>query len=82
MDICFEVIKVQYQDEKHIKMKGYWVNIGYIGEPFRLELKYDRPDKLTLITERFDNWICINRYINNPRTMPGLPKELKNEFSR
>jgi len=71
MDVCIEVLKVQYQDDKRIKLKVRWWNLGYAGEPYALF--GDSTDKLTLSKDNWLEWVNITDQINNKREHPGLP---------
>lgn len=71
MDVCIEVLKVQYQDDKRIKLKVRWWNLGYVGEPYTLF--GDSTDRLTLSKDNWLEWVNITDRISNKREQPGLP---------
>ena len=71
-DIFFEVIYVQYGDHKIAKLKGYWWNLGWTGNPMRHTLdKYspDRPVMITIKAEHFKDWKHLESRI---RTVPEV----------
>jgi hypothetical protein len=51
MDVAFLVTKIQFQDEKRAKLKGYWYNRGWTGNSFQI---FPTTDKL-IITD-FNGW--------------------------
>jgi hypothetical protein len=56
MDVAIEIIKVSYQDEKQAKLKIWWWNRGWVGEPFR---PFSTPDRL-IITD-FTGWKKLDK---------------------
>ena len=67
MDVAFEIVRTQYQDSRRLILKGYWINLGYMGYPFALTrvvtLKLKRKDYKA-------NWKEINPIIK--RIRPGI----------
>lgn len=67
LDVCFEVHRTQYRDKKRTKYKGFWNNLGYTGNPWRIS----QLEKLEIKTEDKVNWKAIDETIK--RTKPGMP---------
>lgn len=67
MDVCFQVVKTSYQDDKRKILKGYWWNLGYTGVPYFI----DGPIKLTIKKDNYNDWININPTIK--RNKSGVP---------
>lgn len=61
MDVCLQIIKVPYRDDKRVKVKAVWVNLGYTGNPY------------TILKEDLKHWKNITSKIHDKRTKPGLP---------
>lgn len=70
MDVCIEVVATQYKDDQKIKMKVFWWNLGYVGEPYRL---FPTAEKLIVRTEDWPKWKNITDRIDIKREAPGLP---------
>lgn len=64
MDVFFEVIKVQYTDEKRAKLRGFWWNLGWCGNPYK---PFHTPETLTIQAKDFDQW---KRLESRVRTVP------------
>lgn len=64
MDVFFEVIKVQYIDAKRAKLRGFWWNLGWSGNAFKI---LPNAETLTIQAKDFDQW---KRLESRVRTVP------------
>lgn len=70
MDVCLQIIKVPYRDDKRVKVKAVWVNLGYTGNPYVI---HPQPSSYTILKEDLKHWKNITSKIHDKRTKPGLP---------
>ena len=69
MDVCMEVVRIPYRDNKRYRLKIRWWNLGYTGNPWLLD-----PMLFSLTIFKTDaHWIYINNLMNKKRLKPGLP---------
>lgn len=75
MDVCIEIIKVQYGDQKRTKFKVRWWNLGYTGNPWLIPYpdQFARPSVLELQNKDFSKWHNITHKMHTPRKASGLP---------
>jgi hypothetical protein len=71
MDVCIEVLKIRYQDDRQIKLKVRWWNLGYAGE--RYALFGNNAENLILSRANWLEWVNITDQVDNKREKPGLP---------
>lgn len=64
LDCCIEVAKIQYLDGKRIKFRGHWINIGFTGKPWYVDMNRS----FELLRRDFRDWDQIN-----PDTYRRLP---------
>lgn len=70
MDVAFEIVWERRYGNT-IKLKGYWLNLGYSGNPFRL---FTSPSLLKIPRKDWDNWKPLTSdNLTTKRTKPGLP---------
>jgi len=71
MDVCFEIVKIQYRDDKVYKLKGTWWNLGYTGNPYVI----DRNAKITIKAGDWNKWkkLTLDK-VHTKRTESGVPK--------
>lgn len=70
MDVCIEVLKVQYRDSKRVILKARWWNLGYTGNPWVI---FPRPETLKLKPEDLSKWHNITGKMLTPRKASGMP---------
>jgi len=71
MDVAFEVHEISKQKPGYYHIKGYWINLGYTGNPWVIS------NKETIVVSEDDfasNWVDIENKLYLPRTKPGLPE--------
>lgn len=70
LDVAFEIVWERHFYGKY-KLKGYWINLGYTGQPFRLS---DRTTKLVISYDSYSQWqLLTSEQLETKRTKPGLP---------
>jgi hypothetical protein len=70
LDVCLEVVRIQYQDMKRMKIRGRWWNLGYSGEPFNLN---NNLVTVEIQSKDFKAWHDIQSTMMTKRTAPGRP---------
>lgn len=70
MDCCIEVLRIQYSDQKRVKVKARWWNLGYTGNPWLIDPKIE-----TIELKRADlpKWHNITHKMHTPRKASGMP---------
>lgn len=63
LDVCIEVLKIQYKDSKRVKLKVNWVNLGYVGKPFILQFNRN----IEIKREDLVKWKNIDDILYVPR---------------
>lgn len=67
MDLCIQVLKIQYRDSRRIKLKVRWWNLGYTGNPWPLEM-----ERIEIKTSDWLNWRPLSfEDFNTPRAHVG-----------
>ena len=72
-DVAIKVRKVRYACEGYCKMIVEYWNLGYTGNPWKI----DSVKNYIVKGEQYDNWIRLSeKRMHNPRRIPGLPPEV------
>jgi len=53
MDCFIEITKISYQDDKRIKCKALWWNLGFVGQPYQITFQ---PKTITILKEDLKSW--------------------------
>lgn len=69
-DVFFEVIKVQYADQKRAKLRGYWWNLGWTGNAQRIILDEYCPDRAVTIEIQAKDFAGWKHLPSRIRTVP------------
>lgn len=69
MDVAFEVLSTHFYKPGRRTLKGYWVNLGYMGKPWYLTYK----TKIDIKEQDWSNWVDITDQVNQVRYKSGLP---------
>jgi hypothetical protein len=70
LDVAFEVHKLGKYKPGFYHLKGFWINLGYTGNPWRIS------DRETIVLAEEDyktNWIDVSGKLNIARTKSGIP---------
>lgn len=71
MDVFIEVVRIQYQDNKRLKLKVRWWNLGYVGRPYCITY---RPDTVTINFRDQFKWLPLTvSQLETIRKQPGFP---------
>lgn len=78
MDVFIEIISIKYRDNKRMKFKGRYWNLGYSGTPWLISIDLN----FTILTEDFTKWKKINfQELHTKRIRSGLPTPQHNGIS-
>lgn len=75
LDICFEVLRVQFMNHKKVIVKAICWNLGYSGNPWIVPWGTNVNGQFTLEIKRSDlaKYSNITSKMNNKRVKSGLP---------
>lgn len=72
MDVCIEILRLQYTDAKRVKLKIRWWNLGYVGNPFCIDA---RGATITIKASDIHKWKYLNsQHFLHKRRKPGFPE--------
>lgn len=71
MDLAFHVLNKQYEDTTSVCYQGHWMSLGYVGEPYRLNV----PTTNVHFSKReLADWVVLTeKQLSTKRMKPGVP---------
>jgi hypothetical protein len=71
MDTAIQIRKIQYLGPEYIRMKTYYINLGYTGKPWVLR----EMNNFVVEDKEYANWIRLPfEKVFTARTKSGLPE--------
>lgn len=71
MDAVIKILRTPYSDNKRMRLKVEWWNLGYAGKPYKISAT---PQNITITASEYAKWKQLtNQQLTTARKVPGFP---------